>query len=121
MSHLFYSRQRVRTRPSLGQRNLLVSISSEANSTILRMAKVVAKFGTLLFRILLQSPTKKSIFFSLLASSFSILLFKRFLLFGPNFFSFQNTPTPLGLSRDKTKGQSYKNTYLNCTKTLPTK
>ena len=57
-------RQRVRTRPrpSLRQRNLLVSVSSEADSTILRMAKVVIRFSTILFRILLQNPTKKSVF-----------------------------------------------------------
>ena len=68
-------RQRVRPRPSLGPRNLLVSVSSEADYTILRMAKVVSRFSTLLFRILLQNPTKKSVFFSLFASSSSFFFF----------------------------------------------
>ena len=37
------------------------------------------------------------------------------------FFWFQNTSTPLGLSRDKIKGQFGKHICLICTKTLPTK
>ena len=53
--------------------------------------------------------------------SFSILLFKGFLLFGFHIFQFKNAPTPLCLSRDKIKGHSGKNTTLTPTKTLPKK
>ena len=38
-----------------------------------------------------------------------------------SFFQFKNAPTPLCLSRDKTKGHSGKNTTLTPTKTLPKK
>ena len=38
-----------------------------------------------------------------------------------SFFLFKNAPTPLYLSRNKTKGQSGKNTTLTPTKTLPKK
>ena len=52
----------------------------------------------------------------------SILLFKEFSLFGILIFLlFKNDHTPLCLSKDKTKGQSSKNTTLIPTKTLPTK
>ena len=51
----------------------------------------------------------------------SILLFKGLLLFGFLIFQFKNTPTPLCLSRDKTKGYSGKNAILTLTKTLPKK
>ena len=37
------------------------------------------------------------------------------------FFWFKNTPTPLCLSKNKTKGKSGKNTILTPTKTLPKK
>ena len=37
------------------------------------------------------------------------------------FFLFKNSPTPICLSRDKTKGQFYKNTTLTFIKTLPKK
>ena len=52
-----------------------------------------------------------------------ILQFKGLPLFGFPFFFFwvQKCPTPLYLSRDKTKGQAYKNTILTPTKTLPKK
>ena len=40
---------------------------------------------------------------------------------GLSFFLFKNTPTPLCLSRDKTKGQFRKNTVLTPTKTWPKK
>ena len=40
---------------------------------------------------------------------------------GYSFFWFKNIPTPLCLSRDKTKGQSDKNTIVTPTKTLPKK
>ena len=49
------------------------------------------------------------------------LLFKGLSLFGPDLFLFQNTPTPLSLSRDKIKGQSDKNATLTPTKILPKK
>ena len=53
----------------------------------------------------------------------SILLFKRFLLFGILifFFLFKNAPIPLYLSGEKTKGQYGKNTILTHPKTLPKK
>ena len=51
----------------------------------------------------------------------SILLFRGLLLFGPDFFFVQNTPISLSLSRDRTKGQQSKNTFLTPTKILPTK
>ena len=54
-------------------------------------------------------------------SFISILLFKELSLFGILIFLFKNIPTPLFLSRDKTKGQSGKNTTLTPTKTLPKK
>ena len=47
---------------------------------------------------------------------FSILLFKGLPLFGFFIFKFKNVLTPLCLSRDKTKGQSGKNTTLTPTK-----
>ena len=37
------------------------------------------------------------------------------------FFLFKNDPTPICLSRDKTKGQSGKSTTLTTTKILPKK
>ena len=40
---------------------------------------------------------------------------------GLSFFLFKNAPTPLCLSRDKTKGQFRKNTVLTPTKTWPKK
>jgi len=40
---------------------------------------------------------------------------------GSSFFWFKNTPTPLYLSTDKTKGQFGKNTTLTPTKTFPKK
>ena len=43
---------------------------------------------------------------------------KSFLLFGILIFLVQKCPTSLCLSRDKTKGQSDKNTTLTLTKTL---
>ena len=51
----------------------------------------------------------------------SILLFKGLFLFGFLIFQFKNAPTPLCLSRDKTKGQSGKNATLTLTKILPKK
>ena len=52
----------------------------------------------------------------------SILLFKGvFLVWDPHLFLFKNAPTPLCLSRDKTKEQSGKNITLTLTKTLPKK
>ena len=51
----------------------------------------------------------------------SILLFKGLLLFGFLIFMFKNAPISLCLSRDKTKGQSGKNTTLTPTKILPKK
>ena len=43
----------------------------------------------------------------------SILLFKGvFLVWDPHLFLFKNAPTPLCLNRNKTKGQSSKNTTL---------
>ena len=42
-------------------------------------------------------------------------------MFGFLIFLFKNTPTLLYLSRDKTEGQSSKNTTLTPTKTLPKK
>ena len=57
----------------------------------------------------------------LAVNDFSRLLFKELSLFGPDFFWFQNTPTLLVLSRNKTEGQFSKNTFLTSTKTLPTK
>ena len=51
----------------------------------------------------------------------SILLFKGLPLFGFLIFQFRNTPTPLYLCRDKTKGQYGKNATLTPTKTLPKK
>ena len=51
----------------------------------------------------------------------SILLFKELSLFGILIFLFKNIPTPLCLSRDKTKGQSDKNITLTPTKMLPKK
>ena len=53
--------------------------------------------------------------------SISILLFKGLPLFGFLIFQFKNAPTPLCVSRDKTKGYSGKNTTLTPTKTLPKK
>ena len=50
-----------------------------------------------------------------------ILLFKGLLMFGFLIFIFKNTPIPLCLNRDKTKGQFDKNTTLTPTKTLPKK
>ena len=46
---------------------------------------------------------------------------KSFPYLGPSFFGFKNAPTPLCLSRDKTKKQSGKNTTLTPTKILPKK
>ena len=51
----------------------------------------------------------------------SILLFKGLPLFGILIFLIKNTPTPLCLCRNKTKGQFGKNTTLTPTKTLPKK
>ena len=51
----------------------------------------------------------------------SILLFKGLSLFGFLIFQFKNAPTPLCLSRDKTKGHFGKNVTLTFTKTLPKK
>ena len=53
--------------------------------------------------------------------SLSILLFKGLFLFGFLIFQFKNAPTPLCLSRDKTKEQFGKNAILTLTKTLPKK
>ena len=39
----------------------------------------------------------------------------------PHFFEFKNAHTPLYLSKDKTKEQSFKNEILTLTKTLPKK
>ena len=61
---------------------------------------------------------KVSFFFLLILS---ILLFKGLSLVGFLIFQFKNTPTLLCLSRDKTKGQSGKNTTLTPTKTLSKK
>ena len=51
----------------------------------------------------------------------SILLFKRLSYLDSSFFLFKNAPTPLCLSRHKTKGQSGKNTTLTLTKILSKK
>ena len=60
-------------------------------------------------------------FVSKFSFGLSIQLFKGFSLFEFLIFQFKNTPTPLCLSRDKTKGQSAKNATLTPTKTLPKK
>ena len=66
-----------------------------------------------------RKPGKK---FYIILMYLSILLFKRFLLFGILFFFlFKNTPIPLYLSGEKTKGQYDKNTILTHPKTLPKK
>ena len=49
------------------------------------------------------------------------MLLRGFSCLGSSFFWFKNTPTFLCLSRDKTKGQSDKNTTLTPTKTCPKK
>ena len=48
-------------------------------------------------------------------------MFKGLPLFGFFIFQFKNAPTPLCLSRNKTKGYSGKNATLTLTKTLPKK
>ena len=55
------------------------------------------------------------------SSVWAILLFKGFFLFGFLIFYFKNAPTPLCLSRNKTKRQSSKNATLTPTTTLPKK
>ena len=65
---------------------------------------------------------KKKNFFLQFYIFISILLFKGASpIWDPHLFLFKNAPTPLYLSRDKTKGQSGRNTILNLTKTLPKK
>ena len=72
------------------------------------------------FSFLLFGQFDMCLIFSLINESF-VLLFKRLSLFGFFIFLVQKCPTPLCLSRDKTKGQSGKNATLTPNKILPKK
>ena len=81
--------------------------------------------GLLLFKIL-NFDAQNTLKFTSLQSLYNKVIYlyyylRSFPYLGSSFFQLKNALTPLSLSRDKTKGQSDKNTTLTLTKTLSKK